>query len=110
MFKLSVWKPARSWKAPCHKASGCGPSLARAGCLGLHGLLQPDALVPPACLCLQFLTQDTLYRFPYFTTYSLDYTSDAVKMLGQLCTAVLLHPEVKEHITKLVEVAGEAKG
>jgi len=57
-----------------------------------------------------FLTQDTLYRFPYFTTYSLDYSADAVKMLGQLCTAVLLHPDVKEHITKLVAVASEAKG
>jgi hypothetical protein len=72
--------------------------------------LYPDTLVQCACLYPQFLTQDTLYRFPYFTTYSLDYSADAVKMLGQLCTAVLLHPDVKEHITKLVTVAGDAKG
>jgi hypothetical protein len=71
---------------------------------------QADILLPSACLCPQFLTQDTLYRFPYFTTYSLDYSADAVKMLGQLCTAVLLHDDVKQHITKLVEVASESKG
>lgn len=36
---------------------------------------------------MQFGTQNDLYRFPYFTTYALDYSKEAVRMLSQLATA-----------------------
>lgn len=58
---------------------------------------------------MQFLVQDDLFRFPYFTTFSLGYSNAAVNMLGQMCTAVVMHKEVQDHIRDLVDVAIAAK-
>lgn len=61
------------------------------------------------CRCcvvmLQLLKQDNLYRFPYFTTFSLDFSNAATNMLSQHCSAVLLAPEVRAEIVKLVDLA-----
>jgi hypothetical protein len=57
---------------------------------------------------LQFMTQRNLYRFPYFTTFSLDYAPEAVHMLGQLSSAVILDPEVQGHVKDLVRIASKA--
>lgn len=70
------------------------------------------ARLPAVCGCVcvpQFLKQDTLYRFPYFTTYSLGYKPEAVHMLSQLSTAVIMDEEVQEQIRQLYEVADKGK-
>ena len=72
-------------------------------------LLKLSAVLPLSCCpALQFLTQDTLYRFPYFTTFSLDYSAEAVKMLSQMNTAVLLQHDVERHVHDLVQIASGA--
>lgn len=55
-----------------------------------------------------FMTQNNLDRFPYFTTFSLDFSPAAVHMLGQLSSAVILDPEVQKHIRELVDIAGNS--
>jgi hypothetical protein len=55
-----------------------------------------------------FLKQDDLFRFPYFTTFSLKYSNMAVNMLGQMSTAVVMHGKVQEHIKDLVAIANDA--
>jgi len=57
---------------------------------------------------MQFMTQNNLDRFPYFTTFSLDFSPAAVHMLGQLSSAVILDPEVQKHIRELVDIAGNS--
>lgn len=71
---------------------------------------------PPGFACcpiqfatLQFLTQRDLYRFPYFTTFSLDYSESAVRMLSQMSTAVIRNAEVQKHIQELVASARKKK-
>lgn len=59
-------------------------------------------------MSVQFLEQRNLSRFPYFTTFSLLFSPEAVRMLGQLSSAVIMDAEVQEHITQLVENACKA--
>jgi len=54
------------------------------------------------------MTQNNLNRFPYFTTFSLDFSPEAVHMLGQLSSAVIMDKEVQQHIKELVQIASTA--
>jgi len=56
-----------------------------------------------------FLTQRDFYRFPYFTTFSLDYSESAVRLLSQMSTAVIKNDEVQEKIQELVASARRKK-
>lgn len=68
----------------------------------------PLAAAAAAALCMQFMTQNNLNRFPYFTTFSLDFSPEAVHMLGQLSSAVILDDEVQKEIKRLVKIASTA--
>lgn len=58
-------------------------------------------------LALQWLRTKDLYRFPYFTTFSLDFRNGPVHMLSQLCTAVIMAPEVETEIKRLIKFASK---
>lgn len=56
-------------------------------------------------VCAQGLDQKDFRRFPYFTTYSLKYSNQAVRLLSQQSTAVIMHRRVQELIQGLVDKA-----
>lgn len=57
---------------------------------------------------LQGFKQDKLDRFPYFSTYSLDWEKAPVRLLSQMHTAIVMDPAVQDAIKELVTLA-EAK-
>lgn len=60
-------------------------------------------------LAQQLLKQTDLFRFPYFTTYSLDFSNAATNMLSQQCTAVMMSEPVQKEIRELVALANAKK-
>lgn len=58
---------------------------------------------------MQFGTQNNLKRFPYFTTFSLDFSPSAVNMLSQLSSAVIMDSEVQKEIQGLLTIAAGGK-
>lgn len=53
--------------------------------------------------------QTDLQNFPYYSTYTLDYSDAAVRLLSQMHTDIIKDPEVQDHIRGLVKVATDAK-
>jgi hypothetical protein len=68
-------------------------------------LLNPHVSVA----ALQGFKQDKLDRFPYFSTYSLEWEKAPVRLLSQMHTAIVMDPAVQDAIKELVTLAKAKK-
>lgn len=53
--------------------------------------------------------QTDLQNFPYYSTYTLDYSDAAVRLLSQMHTDIIKDPEVQAAIKGLVKIATDVE-